>query len=670
MIKNKLYTFLFVFLSLVILSYSNLYAQTEKPVSVDIWNGKAMIEQGDVKVKYYSHPLRLMIKNEGQTVLKSAKQPFLAAIDGENNYVFSGTNKIHRLYKGFRAELKGPAGQRAYFEVTMGSGGGVQIEIIPFKDTKGITVNLRQSSDEHYYGLGDAWLTTHVDLKGSKVELWNEPGTPDEGSWVPFFMSTAGYGLFIDNSYRGTIDFGKTDKDVTSIHFEAPSLTMHVWTGKSMKDILPQYLSFTGYSPVPPKWSFLPQKWRDEGTWKEVFEDVRLMKKHNMPLGAVWIDRPWMLGPKGNNDYIFDKKRYPNPKKHIKKLNEMGIHVLVWGADFLTKDSKYFEEGLINHYFVNGYGKSNDVPELYKKHFYIDFANPEAREWFKGIIKNVIKMGVDGFKVDRGQLYPVHITPPSGRDPKAMHNYHAYLMIKTYAKALQEVLGNDYQLTPRAGWAGTQQWTMKWPGDMASDFSHDAGLPAVVRAQMSAGLTGFALWGSDIGGFGSQVTKELFIRWLEFGVFSPLMETVGKGNHKDAPFSWDEETVKVYKFYAQLRKNMVPYLMDMARKAHKTGAPIARHLAWNWPNDSKVHSLDYEYMFGDALLVAPVVEKDARSRKVYLPEGKWVDFWNRDRIIEGPTTITVKVPLWKIPLFIRKGSHYTFEIPDVEWPGK
>jgi len=669
MFQHKISRYLLIFLALSLSVMSNLYAKNKKPVQVNVWSGHATISNGKIQVRYSSHPLQFEVKNNDKTVFKSTGQAFLAANTGTNHYSLTGTNHLHRLYQGFSSQLIGPNGHTADLQVTMDKQGQIRIKIhSEASGTKGLTIHLFQGSDEHYYGLGDVWHTKHVDLKGSKITLWDSSGTPDECNWVPFYMSTAGYGLFIDNSYRGSINFGKINPHKTTIYFNSSSLSMYLWVGNTMKDILPQYLNLTGYPPIPPKWTFLPQKWRDAGDWKDVFQDVHMMKAHDMPLGAVWLDRPWMRGGYGSDDFIFDKKRYPDPKKRIQQLHNMGVHVIVWGCDFLTKDSKYYKEGKKNHYFVGGFGVHNEGVQNGLQRHIIDFANPAARKWFEGIIKNALKLGVDGIKLDRGQNYPVNVTPPSGRDPKAMHNYHAYLMDKTYAKALQAVRGNDYQFTPRAGWAGTQRWSMKWPGDLKSDFSHDQGLPAVIRAQSDAGLTGFALWGSDIGGYSSKESKEVFLRWLEAGTFSAMMEIPGKGNHKQAPFSWDKQTVQIYKFYAHLRKNLVPYLVDMAQKAHRKGTPIVRPLVWNWPNDPKVNSLDYEYMFGNDLLVAPVVHKGKKTRQVYLPKGRWVDFWNRNRTIQGPKTLIEHVPLWKIPLFIRQGAKYQFKRPKVQLP--
>jgi len=657
-----------LFVLLVFAGSLPLQAQELAPVTVDIWSGHARITTEQAQVMFTSSPLSLKIASGGVVRAQfTANQLFSYQRDGDV-VVPEEVKTLHRQYNGFLAELTEAGSETivATLGVTMDQTGHLRVDLTPTPEgADEILVNLEQSKNEHYYGLGDLWHTPSVDVKGAAVELMDHSGTPDECNWVPFFMSTKGYGIFIDSAYPATIDFGKSDPARTILEFQAPTLSMHLWAGETMRDVLPQYLDYTGYPPMPPDWVFLPQKWRDAGTWDDVWEDVEMMQKNDMPLGAVWLDRPWMLGGYSSDDYLFDEKRYPNPEENIHKLHSMGIRLLVWGCDFLTSDSKYYQEGVKNNYFVGGFGPQNRQTDT-DRHI-VDLANPEAREWFKNIIKNALRMGVDGIKLDRGQNYPLNVTPPSGRDPRAMHNYHAYLMVKTFAEALQEVRGKDYQLTPRAGWAGTQAWTEKWPGDMDSDFSHDQGLPAVIRAQSAAGLTGFAYWGSDIGGYGSRTPKTVFVRWLEHGVFSPIMQTPGKGDHNNSPFSWDDETTRIYKFYAQLRQKMIPYIVRQAEIAHTTGTPMVRHLAWSWPDDPEVHSKDYEYMFGEDLLVACIIS-ESNTREVYLPAGTWVDFWNRDRTIQGPTTLTVTMPLSKIPLYIRKNATFDFELPDVQLP--
>ncbi len=647
------------FILLILSGY--LFAAPE-PVSVEVYSGIATVQHGDVTVKLTADPLQLQVFSGDKVQFATKKDnPFILSND-KGTLSLKGPVVLERRWGGFLARLHTSDGDPVQLLVQMDQAKHIVLECIPSESVDSITLMLEEADDEHFYGLGDLWYTESVDMKGAKVDYWDEVGTPDECSYVPYYMSTKGYGIFMDTGYRGWLDFGDETPGTVQLKFEAPSLSCHLWVGETFKEILPQYLNMTGYPYNPPEWTFLPQKWRDEGTWDDVFEDVALMEKHGCPLGCVWLDRPWAQGSYGSDDFIFDSERYPDPEAALKKLHDKGIRLIVWGCDFLREESRYYEEGLEKGYYVGGFGTYNKGEE--DRHI-VDLANPEAREWFKGIIKNALKTGVDGYKIDRGQRYPINVTPPSGRDPKAMHNYHAHLLVKVYAEALMEERGDDFQLTPRAGWTGTHAWTMKWPGDMESTFDLMSGLPAVVRAQSAAGLTGFAYWGSDVGGYTENLSKEVFVRWLQHGVFSPIMQLSGKNDFNLSPFAWDDETTEIYKFYANFRANMVPYMKAMAEKSHKEGVPMVRHLAWEFPDDPNVHDQDYSYYFGDDLFVHCIVEK-SRKAEFYLPEGEWVDFWDRDRVIEGPKQMNEKTPLWKMPIFIRKGSTYSFEMPEID----
>ncbi|RPJ58331.1 MAG: glycoside hydrolase family 31 protein [Acidobacteria bacterium] len=648
-------------------------AKPIEPVTVDISAGRARIAAGTASVQLVSDPFYLTVKSGRDVRIDGVPTRTFGFQTGGTMTWFVKATSLHRLFNGLTAMLTAEDGSQGQLLITMTPKQHIVVTLSrPAGNTEALRFDLIQRPEDHFYGLGDLWDSDSVDAKGSRVAMWVHEGTPDVCSYVPFFMSTRGYGIFVDSAYRGYFDFGKSDPARTEIGFEAPQLSLNIWLGETMRDILSQYLDMTGYPVMPPDWVFWPQKWRDEGTWDDVFKDVRDWKNHDMPLGAVWLDRPWMLGRNGSDDYLFDEKRYPDAKNQIDKLHALGIRVLVWGCDFLTPDSRYYGEGLKNEFFV----RPKEVPKDAANPgiMIVDFANPQAREWFKNILKNALKLGVDGFKLDRGQGYPYptaagprrggsappEMVVPSGRDVLEMHNYHGYLMVKTYAEALSEEKGEDFQLTPRAGWAGTQAWTVKWPGDINSDFSADKGLASIIRAQSSAGLTGFAFWGSDVPGYGRNASKVLAIRWLQQGVFSPLLQIVGKGNHPDAPFSWDQEATDIARSFIQLRMKLLPYIKTQAVKAHEKGVPIVRHLAWDWPKDPDVHDNSYQYMFGDDLLVACMVD-ETNVREVYFPDGEWVDFWDRNRTIQGPGVRTESVPLSRFPVYIRKGA--THEIP-------
>ena len=648
---------------LILLLISFVFSAQIEPVTVDVWSGKATITNDNISIELTANPLNLTIKSGGMAKIAAPPGQMFGFEKNGTISMFVRASTITRRYEGFAADLITADNQEGKLIVTMDAKKHIAIEYLLPRGINRSIFNIDQKQDEHFYGLGDLWDTESVDAKNSRITMWDHTGTPDVCNYVPFFMSTGGYGIFLDTAYRGYFDFGKMDPSKTEMNFESPDLSMHIWLGETMRDILPQYLDMTGYPVSPPDWVFWPQKWRDAGNWDDVFTDVSDWQAHDMPLGVVWIDRPWMLGGFGSDDYLFGEERYPNAKENIEKLHKMGIRLLVWACDFLTPDSRYYQEGMEKGYFINSEG---DVDEDQRRNFrYIDFAKPEAREWFKDIIKNALKLGVDGFKLDRGQSYPESASPPSGRNAIEMHNYHAALMVKTFAEAVIEIRGDDFQLTPRAGWAGTQKWTVKWPGDIDSDFSIDKGLPSIIRAQSSAALTGFAFWGSDIPGYGRDADKVEMIRWLQQGVFSPLLQIVGKGNHDRAPFSWDQETTDIAKYWINLRMNMLPYIKWQAEKAHEKGIPIVRHLAWDWPDDPNVHDKSYEYMFGDDLLVACMINEKT-ERQVYFPAGEWIDFWQRDRIIVGPKTLTETVPLEKFPVYIRKGASFDFKLPEAD----
>lgn len=501
------------------------------------------------------------------------------------------------------------------------------------------------AGEEHFYGLGDVWHTRSVDLRGKRVHMWVGQGSPDRCSYVPFFMSTAGYGAFFDEPREGYFDFGEGEPGVVSVQFRASRLRYHLLSGSSLLDTLKQYLRLTGFPLAPPDWALGCQHWWNDSNEQQIYEHMQMFLDNDIPLSAVWIDRPWMLGADGSQDFIFDPNRFPDAPRLIDWFHGHGIRVMVWACDYMTPDSRDYEEAIARGFLLGTGGKS-----------VFDFSNPEASEWWKSRVKRVLDLGIDGIKLDRGQSVPADAVYPNGLTGGEMHNYHGYLMVKTYWEALREARGDDFQLTPRAGWAGTQAMSVKWPGDLANSFSIDNGLGSAIIAQQTAAATGFAFWGSDVGGFGRNPSKECYLRWLEFGCFSPLMQIVTK-IEVPRPFRYDEEAVEITRKYAKLREALLPYLRNAARQAHEDGVPMVRPLGLVYENDPRAHEQVFEYMFGDALLVAPIYEPGA-EREVYLPAGEWTDFWQPTTKYRGPADVKIAAPLGRIPVFVKAGERH------------
>jgi alpha-glucosidase (family GH31 glycosyl hydrolase) len=497
------------------------------------------------------------------------------------------------------------------------------------------------------------------------------------GVYTPFYHSSNGYGLYVNTSCYGYFDVGSIIKDRLRFSFNTPKksdniLEFYIFCGPSHDEILDQYTEITGRPFIPPKWAFNHWRWRDvhEETTEildgskingQVVEDIKKYEELKIPIGNYWIDRPWTPGNHGFAEFSFNPVRFPNAKDMIKSLNDRGYRLMLWGAPFAWgwKKGQNGYESVINGYYTRG-----DI-----KH--IDFTNPNAFEWWKNKIKVFVsEYNISGWKLDRGDE-----DQPSfwwnryfnGLNGAQMRNLYPALYQKCYFEAMTEVWGTDFVNIARAGWSGSQKYVVIWAGDTRGSVergkrlvSTDLGLRSVILSQLHCSFMGFPIWGSDTGGFIEFRDREVFARWLQFSAFSTIMEIGGRGSHApwDMPTNpnYDEEMISIYKTYVQLHHDLVDYIYTNAKEAGKTGKPIARPLIFDYPDDPNVKDMWDEYMFGADILVAPIWKSGERQREVYIPDGKFVSYWNENKTYIGPITITVNAPLDQIPFFIRKGS--------------
>jgi len=316
----------------------------------------------------------------------------------------------------------------------------------------------------------------------------------------------------------------------------------------------------------------------------------------------------------------------------------------------------------------------------------VDFTNPAAKAWWQEYVGGLLEQGVDAFKLDRSEEFV-----PDARDAYA-HNGWSMARLQNeypvlYAEAVYEVAkehrpDGDFAVMPRAGWTGSQQYAVFWSGDAEASWR---GLRNTLIGGQRAALMGFPFWTSDTGGFITRTNEALFSRWLGMSAFSPIME-VGPvelgGKYDNSPWSipeadgtsedgsggdrYNAKTAAAWRTYAKLHKHLQDYIYDYAREARRTGHPIMRPLFYEHPGDERAWEAWDQYYFGEDYLVAPVIEEGKREREVYLPAGRWRDYWNPEggEVLEGPTTVTVEAPLYKTPIFLRAGSQE--EILDLE----
>lgn len=598
----------------------------------------------------------------------------------ELSFIDQGTTHAVQSVEGVRQD-----GGRITMDCRDERGGGVSVTLEPYSESVFyLTVTPQTASDvsmslpadpaEHVYGFGERFNA--LDHRGEKIETWVRDVTNHPRPLrprisyrpVPFFVSSRGYGVLLDSTTRSTFDMGASAPDRYVVADQSAALRCYLIYGPSLTDVLTRHTAIVGRPPLPPAWVFAPWKVRDEYLNDEqVREDVDKMRALDLPLSAVIIDSPW---ESAYNDFRFNPWQFPDPKGLIDYLHGRGTKLALWIAPFTNTVSKTGEYG---GKLQGQLPRAANFDELVSKGFFIktpkgdpylikwwkgvggliDFTNPDATAWWQGQIRELVRLGVDALKADDGEHVPEDAVFHNGKTGREMHNLYPYLYLKATYEALNEAVPGGSVLWSRSGFTGTQRFPYHIPGDQDASFQLGTGLPSVILASQGAAISGFAITGSDIAGYNAEAPKDVFIRWSQLGAMQPIMQVMVKGTIS-GPWSYDEETLQIYRRYAKLHTSLFPYIYSYARQASETGLPIIRSLFLLEQHDPEAYRHPFQYFFGNELLVAPMYE-DATARQVYLPKGEWLDYWN-GTAYQGPKTITYQAPIGVLPLFVRSGA--------------
>ncbi|MBI3785355.1 MAG: glycoside hydrolase family 31 protein [Deltaproteobacteria bacterium] len=583
----------------------------------------------------------------------------------------------------FVARLGYEEGQSAQLDVQLGGDGRFVLQWKPTGSDPVAYFRLRPRADasEGFYGLGEYFddVNHRGKLRAMQIELdtqiessYNEAHVP-----IPFLIGTKGWGLFVETYYPGTFDVARQANDLVEATFGTGSassqgLTFHLFAAEHPLDVTKHYYEVTGFPRLPARWALGPWIWRDENRDQTQFEnDLNTLRDLDLATTAVWIDRPYASGV---NTFDFNPPQFPDPPHMVALAHQLGLRMALWHTPYLDRMSpatKTLRDYAAQHGFYpphssilfNGWGRP------------IDLTNPDAFAWWQSLIHMYTDAGIEGFKLDYGEDVVAGLSSArnvwsfaDGSDERTMHEKFQLFYHRVYAETLPADGG--FLLCRHGAYGDQRNGPIIWPGDLDASFAKHrevvqdgntsyvavGGLPASMISGIGLGASGFPFYASDTGGYRhSPPDKELFTRWFEQTALSSVME-IGTSTNDVAweptpENGFDAEMLDWYRRYTRLHLRLWPYVWTYAQRIAQDGRPIERPVGLAYPELGQ-HPWD-EYLLGDDLLVAPVVERGQRQRQVILPPGDWVNWWTGERV-NG--TITVEAPLDTLPLFQRAGS--------------
>lgn len=541
----------------------------------------------------------------------------------------------------------------------------------------GNIVKMSKSSKdgECFYGLGDK--ATQMNLKGKRLENF----ATDQYAYqkdqeplykvVPFYIglhNKQSYGIFFDNTFRTFFDFCQERRNVSSFWAEGGEMNYYFIYGPQMQDVVTTYTDLTGKPELPPlwvlgyhqcKWSYYP-----ESKVKEITSKFRELK---IPCDAIYLDIDYM---EGFRCFTWNKNYFPDPKRMVAELAEDGFKTIVIIDPGIKIDKDYwvYQEALEKDYFC----KRADGPYMKGKVWpgecnFPDYTNPVVREWWAGLFKELISdIGVKGVWNDMNEpavmevpnkTFPMDVRHVYDGNPcshRKAHNIYGTQMARaTYHGVKRFTYPKRPFVITRSAYSGAQRYTSSWTGDNVATWEH-LWIANIQVQRMS--ISGMGFTGSDIGGFAEQPTGELYARWIQLGVFHPFCRTHSSGDHgNQEPWAFDEEVINITRKFVSLRYQLLPYLYTMFWQYIEEGIPMLKPLVYYDQEDTQTHYRNDEFIFGNQILVCPILEPNAVGRRMYIPRGEWYNYWTNE-FSTGGREVWIDTKFDEIPVFVKAGA--------------
>jgi len=544
--------------------------------------------------------------------------------------------------------------------------------------------------EECIYGLGEkAW---NLNRRGTKARMWNtDPygayGHGDDPIYMPMpvylgLHLQGCYLAFYENYHPAVFEFdpfGQKDSSPQAhFSFEAGALRYYLISA-DLPRLIERFSELTGRPNLPPLWSlgYHQSRWGYK-TEKDIREVAQGFRQHQMPLSAIHLDIDYM---DGFRIFTVDPQRFPDLGKLADELQAEDVKLVAIIDPGVKRDPNYFfyQQGMRADAFLKlADGRTLEGVVWPGTCVYPDFTKPAARQWWGQAYQRLLDQGIAGFWHDMNEPTSFAISHPylpletrhdmegQGGDHRAGHNLYALQMNRAGYESLRRAVPEKRPwLISRAGWVSQQRYSWNWTGDTRTSWES---LRLTIPLVIGSGLSGQPYNGPDIGGFSGQPSAELYTRWLQMAAFLPFFRTHSvQGAPRREPWVFGEPYTSLIRRYLQLRYRLLPYLYTLAWQANQSGYPLIRPLFWDDPHDPQLWQIEDQFLLGDALLVAPLVEEGQSSRSVFLPKGEWVDLWT-DQTYSGGQTVHYSSEsaqaggLGDIPIFVRAGSLLPLQI--------
>jgi alpha-glucosidase len=548
----------------------------------------------------------------------------------------------------------------------------------------------KADKDEDFYGFGEQ--TRSLNKRGDSIGMWNTDAysyhkdTKYLYTSIPFFVGLRNgnaYGLLFDNTYRSNFEMASNGNDGYHFYANGGPLSYYVFNGPKISDVIQRYTELTGRFKEPPTWALGWQQSKWGYTRDDFLNVARTYREKGIPLDALHLDIDYMdayrvftwgecCADVGN----VDRTRggvIGDPYAFHRELDNLHVNTVSINDPAVKQDPGYsmYEEGNANDYWAKNPDGSDFVGEVWPKASkFPDFTRQDVRDWWASKHNVLFDPGVDGLWLDMNEpavfdgphhTMPLDVQFDHGKmDHRQVHNIYGFRETEATAEAFDKYKpGQRPFVLTRDMFAGSQRWAALWTGDNASTWDH---LKMSIPMNLNIGLSGVPMVGNDIGGFASRPTPELMARWLEVGALLPFARdhydsdaksTVKQGQE---PWAFGPEVEDIGRRYIRLRYALLPYLQNAFRRAADTGEPIWQPLFYQFQDDPDTHNIDDEFMLGDRLLAAPVVEQGQTTRRVYLPKGTtWTDYWTGETV-QGGRWIERSADLGTLPLYVRADS--------------